>query len=847
MNLSARSAILGLFFLSGACTLVYEVVWARMLIPVFGVSIYAISTVLTAFMAGLAIGSFYFGRLADRRDNGLRIYAVLELGIGAFALLFPLILSGLEEIYTPLYRLLGDVPTAFLMARFLLTFAVLLVPTILMGATLPVLCKYAVREIDSAGWAVGRLYAVNTFGGAVGAFIAAFLLIEALGVSGTIWVAALLNLVIAAAAWGLSKQSEEADRGVETADTASPVTPTPGSAGGGTETDARVLYLILGAFALSGFAALGYEVIWARLLTSVLRSVSAQALSTILVSFLIGLAAGGAVGAKLADRQRDGLGTFAVIELLIGLFGLVSVYAVSAIPLLFQIASSQGSYAAYIIRLFAAAFIVMLIPTFLMGLLFPLVGKLAITGLRDLGRRVGTVYGINTVGTIFGAFASGFILIPLLGTERSVDLLAWLNIAIGYALLVASRVYSRQRKLIIGGCFSVVFALLTLLLPNDTIRSLIGFAEPLGNVIHFEETVGGTVSVHVYGGGVRILKVNGGAEVPTTFHSLQTFRLLGSLPLVLHPKAEEVLVVAFGGGITLAAAEAQGPKRIDCVEVVEGVPDAAHHFAEYNNRIFERFDSNHIEIIVDDGRNHILRTDRRYDVILSDATHPGTADSWILYTEEFYRQSQDRLRAGGIIAQWLPLHGLSPDDFKMVLRTFQTVFPHATLWVTDIYAVMLGTPEELKINYRQLQARLRRRAAQPLLREAALDDAVGFLGTMALDEQGLREFVGQGPTNTDDRPYISFTDRKRAGSASGAPALLSLMPFVVETMSPFVSNVSAHSEERLQKRLRARRHTLRGTAHFLEREYVSAKEEFDKAVSIDPMEENARRYLSRYP
>ena len=448
---------------------------------------------------------------------------------------------------------------------------------------------------------------------------------------------------------------------------------------------------------------------------------------------------------------------------------------------------------------------------------------------------------------ILGAFASGFVLLPLLGTERSVDLLAWLNIAVGFALLTASETYSRLRKLAIGGCFAFVVALLTLLLPNDTIRSLIGFGEPSGTVIHFEETVGGTVSVHDYGRGTRILKVNGGSEVPTTFASMQTFRLLGTLPLVLHPDPQEVLVIAFGGGVTLAAAESHGPKRIDCVEVVEGVPQAAHHFAAHNNRIFERFDSDHIEIIIDDGRNHILRTDRRYDVILSDATHPGTADSWVLYTEEFYRLGQKRLRSAGIMAQWLPLHGLSPDDFKMILRTFQTVYPHATLWLTDIYAVMLGTPQELSIDYGQLQSRLRRPAARRMLREVAIDDAVSFLGTIALDEKGLRDFVGDGLKNTDDRPYISFTDRKRGGSGSGVPALEGLMPYIIQSFSPYLTNVNTEFIDRLQRRLKARKHTLKGTAHFLQREYVLSKAELDTAVSIDPTEDNALRMLERYP
>ncbi len=841
MSAKARATILALFFLSGACTLIYQVVWARMLIVVFGVSVYAVSTVLTAFMAGLALGSFYFGRVVDRRGrNGLLLYAILELGIGLFALVFPSIQSGLDEVYTGLYQLLEGSPLLFLASRFAITFAVLIVPTTLMGATLPVLSKYAVERIDRVGWDVGKLYAVNTFGAAAGSCIAAFLLIEAIGVGATIYLAAAINLLIAAAAWALARGSSAA-RLRAIGEEALPAAP---AAAGDAAGDSRLRKLVLVAFGLSGFIALGYEVVWTRLLSMVLMSATAQTLSTILISFLFGLAAGGAVGARLADRWRDLLLVFAVVELLLGLFGLISVYALGAVPLLWT-GAVKTSWIGNLARLFGAAFVVMCIPTFLMGVLFPVVGRLYVSRLRDLGSRIGDIYGINTSGAILGAFAAGFVFIPAVGTQRSVDLLAWLNILIGAGLLLANGAVRARAKAYTMASFGAAVIALTTLLPADKVKHLLGWADPSGAIVHFDEDAGGTVSVHDYGGGRHVLKVNGGSEVPTTMTALQTFRLLGTLPMVLHDKPEDTLVIAFGGGITLASVELQKPRRIDCVEVVPAVIEAAEHFEHYNNRIFERFGEPHLNIIVDDGRNHVLRTDRHYDVIISDATHPGTADSWVLYTEEFYRLCRAKLQPGGLVAQWLPLHGLTVYDFKMILRTFRQVYPHATLWVTDVYALMLGTTERMQIDYGQVHSRLQAPAVRKGLEDVLLAGATGLLSTLALDERALVQFTGDGPTNTDDRPYISFSDRTRAGTSFGVPALASLIPFLTESLSDYLTEQDEATVARLDRRFRARRHYLHGVVAFLEKNRATATAQIQRALRIDPDEPNAARLLRR--
>jgi spermidine synthase len=832
---STKSVVLALFFLSGACTLIYQVVWTRMLVPVFGTSVFAISTVLTAFMAGLALGSFYFGRVADKKVNALRLYAFLELGIGAFALVFPLVLLGLDEIYTFLYRHLDSSHYTFALCRFLLCFVVLLVPTTLMGATLPVLSRFAVRSMEQIGWSIGGLYAVNTFGATCGCFAAAFVLLEHLGVSATTYVAAGGNLFIAAISWWWSRKVAEPPAAVAAtiADESQP------------QTQSRlVVPLVLLAFALSGFAALGYEVVWTRLLSMILRSATAQTLSTILIAFLFGLAAGGMAGARWIDGRKDLLSIFGVIELLLGFFGLLSIAAFGAIPYILPTIYSSPSWEQHLLKLFAVAFGVMLIPTFLMGVLFPLVGRLHVLGLANLGRRIGDVYAVNTLGAIFGAFAAGFILIPLLGTQKSIQGLAWLNVVLGTMLLLINPAASWRKKLSALLIPLVPTLFLALSLPADFLVSLFEWSEPRSRLAYCREDAEGTVTVHEYRDGARLLKVNGGGEVPTDFASIQTFRLLGNLPMVLHPDPQEVLVIAFGGGITLSSVVQHQPRRVDCAEVVPGVIEAASYFARYNHQVYKRFGTPAVALIADDGRNHVLRTQERYDVIISDATHPGTADSWVLYTEDFYRLCLSRLQEGGMVAQWLPLHGLSTADYHMILRTFQAVFPHASLWLTGEYTVLLGPPAPLRINFEQLQQRLQRPGVQQDLAAVDLGDPISFLSALALEADDLKRYAGTGRTNTDNRPHISFTDRLRGDSGSGFPALSSMGPQMVESVDPhLIEAKSAVVDARLEQRFKARKHTVAGEIARRQGDEQMAMEAFKRALEIDPDELGALRTL----
>ena len=859
---SLVAALLLLFFVSGACSLVYQLIWARMLVVVFGVGTWAVSTVLAAFMAGLALGSFGFGRLADRRGDPLRVYGLLELGIAAAALLIPAGIAGMEGICAALSRVTGD--TGFAAARFALTFALLLVPTTLMGATLPVLSRFAVARTSEAGQGVGRLYAANTFGAAAGCLLTAFALLPHTGTWGATAAAAAGNALAGIAALFLNRAFPgrsaaavtgdpiDAAKGTggataagETPETPATAKGSPGIPAGPGSRDSSeqeplpgwVGPAVLAAIAVSGFAALGYEVVWSRLLSILNRTTTAQSLSVILVAFLLGIAAGGAAGARLSSRLRDAVLALGAVELLIGLFGLLSTALLGGVPAYFKILGNLFGISP-LAQLFLAALVVTIVPTCLMGAAFPVAGRLSVRRIDRVGRSVGDLYAANTAGAIAGALAAGFLLVPWLGTQGSVEALAWCNIAAGIALVALapqSRPARRLRALLLAGAAA---AALHAAIPGDLFLRLLSGLEAKGRLLYYSESTAGTVTVHESAGGQRSLRVNGTGEVRSDFASIQTFRMLGNLAPLLHPGPRQVAVVAFGGGVTLSSVELHRPDHLACAEVVPGVFGAAPLFGEYNNRIADRFGAGYLRLIAEDGRNHLLRTADRYDVIICDSTHPTTADSWLLYTREFYRLCRQRLKPGGMVAQWVPSHGLSVEEYRTIVRTFSQVFPHSSIWVNQVYTILLATPRPLAVDMGDLAGKLARPAVAANLGKVELADPVAFLGTLGLDERGVAGYAGEGPVNTDGRTRAGY--RRQGERLDGSGVLESLQPWLVSEADGWLE---AGDGELLQveRRLRARERSMAGLVHMMRGENAEAGELFGAAMAIDPEEAMALR------
>ena len=819
---SEQKALLVLFFFSGVSSLVYQVVWARMLTVVFGTTLLATSTVLSAFMAGLALGSWVLGRYIDRCKHPLRIFAALEVGIGLFALFFPSISANLGNAYGALVGLQGNF-YLFSLARFGLCFALLLIPTALMGGTLPVMAKFAVRRLGRLGGRVGQLYAINTLGAVVGVLAATFGLMEGLGLRGTTQAIAVVNFLVAGAAWLWGRQrAVDVDEEAATKETA--------------HSD-FVLWGVLAGFAISGFAALGYEVAWMRLLMVSFSFNSHYEFSIVLVAFLSGLSLGGWLGSRLLAQRPDLLSIFVGIQFLIGACGALSVLAFAHLSVLVEPIQRADSWWMSRTGVFFTAVTIMLLPTVAMGVIFPLVGQIYTRQLTRLGRGIGDIGAVNSLGAVGGAFVTGFVLIPLLGTEWSVKVLAALNGLVGLTLALISQ---QRKRLVWSGAAGL--ALLLVLVPSDVLRRIAEPAAVNRELVFYQEGAEGVITVEQQTDGFRKMALNGGGQVPTDYSSLQIFRLLGHLPLLLHPDPQEVLVVSLGGGIALGGAAQYEPRRITCVELVPEVIDAARlHFGEFNHHVLENPTAWNIELVIDDGRNFLLSSGDTYQIITGDATHPTSADSWVLYTKEFYKLCRAHLSTDGIMAQWLPFHGLPPDDYKTIVRTFQHVFPHATLWRSNNYSIMVGTMQPQAIDWELLNEKMTPPRVHRSLENIDMGNAFALLNTLVMDEVALRRYVGEGPLNTDDHPSISFVSPK--GYSSGSWEVLEhLAPHRTSALS-LLTAPSTTVQKKIEVYFRAGEHALEGDIMRLQNRDRAAARAYQRALQVNPADRSSAYFL----
>ena len=806
-----------IFILSGASALIYEVIWMRQLTLVFGSTVFATSTVLTAFMAGLALGSFYFGRKIDEsRMSPLKLYALLEAGIGGFCVIWPLLFTALTGLYVLTFRYITSEFYTLSIIRFILTFGILLIPSTLMGGTLPVLTRFFVKRLEQLGTDIGILYALNTFGAVVGTVAAGFFLIEAVGVTWSLRIAIIINIVVALVALLLARQSQEIETDeTETSsteiETESELKDTPSLATDGGESwiERR---LVLWAIGISGFCALAYEVLWTRILVFFLGSTT-YAFATMLAAFLFGIALGSMILARWVDRIKQPVITFGIVQLGIGLFALILMPAFEQLyGLTYALQSTFGGSRFWA---FFSCFLVMCLPTFLMGASFPLVTKIYTGDEQKLGRSIGNVYAVNTVGSILGAFCAGFILIPLFNIRPSIVLTVVLNTAIGSFLVLkgwrasqatgsepvptSSGVKGFFQGLGIGvPIVNIGLALIVLLTLNQPLflKSTIYKTQRPGDiVVDYEEEVDATVTTLKDDEGVYRLYVDANQAADASRWDSPSHRVIAHLPLLLHPNPKRALVVGFGMGLTSHSITQHGV-QVDAIELSKGVINAAKtHFKHINEDVFE---NKLLNYELNDGRNHILMTQKNYDMISTGIIHPlVSAGSSNIYTEDFYKLCKRILTEDGVMCQWVPLHRLPESHYKMIVRTFIQVFPETTLWYkyTPDFVILIGTKEPLTIDYNNFM----RRAKIPSISEGlAADDLDGLslLDSFMMGPKAVGEYAGDGPIHTDDRPRLEFFKASDL-TTSTAANILGMKEYRERITPPFLTNYgSTHTERR---------------------------------------------------
>ena len=839
-----------IFIFSGASGLIYEVIWMRQLTLIFGSTVFATSTVLTAFMAGLALGSYYFGRKIDEgTQSPLRLYALLEAGIGTFCLVWPLILTALGAIYVLIHRNITSEFYTLSLIRFVLTFGVLLIPATLMGGTLPVLTRFFVKRLEQLGTNIGILYALNTFGAVVGTVAAGFFLIEALGIRWTLGVGIAINFGVAAIALVLTQKASETENVSNqqenlVADTE--ILQSTNTESRESTVDSRLALWAIGA---SGFCALAYEVLWTRIMVFFLGSTT-YAFATMLAAFLFGIALGSMVFSRWVDRIRQPIAIFGILQIGIGLFALILMPAFEELYGMSR--AFQSTFGSSRFWAFFSCFLVMCLPTFLMGASFPLVTKIYTGNARQLGRSIGNVYAVNTVGSILGAFCAGFILIPLLGIRPSIVLTVVLNTGIGCLLVLRGERRTETGKSLLQGVgigipvLNAGLAVILLLTVNQPLflkSAIFKTQRPGDTLVDYNEEVDATVTTLKDDEGVYRLYVDTNQAADASRWDSPSHRVIAHLPLLLHPRPKQALVVGFGMGLTSHSITQHGV-RVGAVELSSGVISAAQkYFTHVNENVFE---SPLFSYRLNDGRNHILMTKTKYDMISTGIIHPlVSAGSSNIYTADFYRLCRRILSEDGIMCQWVPLHRLPEAHYKMIVRTFIEVFPHTTLWYkyTPDFVILIGTQEPLRIDYRNFLAR----AQIASIREGlAADDLDGMslLDSFMMGPEAVRKYAGVGPVHTDNRPRLEFF--RGADLVGTTTQNVKGMAEYRERVLPYLANYGSTLaekrvvREKLDTYFRATQKLIRGQIAYASGQYQNAASLMNDAVELNPVDETIR-------
>jgi spermidine synthase len=799
------SIFLVLFTISGACGLIYEVAWTRLFTVVIGNTVYSVSAILTVFMAGLALGSRAAGELIDEKPIRLaRMYAVLELGIGIYNLLLPYFLKAVDPIFGAVYAGAYESAGILIGVRVAIAFALLILPAALMGATLPVLIRLYAGSVEDAGRETGRVYAVNTCGAALGAAAAGSLIVPYLGVMFALRLAAGLNLLISGVAAVYDRRQSLASdiAGAHRA----PLQQRP--------------YIVLVAMFLSGLAALADEVAWTRVLALVVGPTT-YAFTLMLCAMIAGLGLGAALAARWLKRGAIQAGAFAWVQIAIGLASVALIPAFGQLPLWIArlVTRYVESFTAIQVFEFLIFFGLLLVPTLLFGMTFPIAASLYAKSDSFLGSEVSAVYAFNTLGGIAGSLLAGFLLIPYVGSQYTLTIAAAVN-------LTVAAVYHRRRSLLFGVllAFAASFFIPRWnpeIMSSGAYKYAPAYARNAdletilasGDLLYFKEGATTTVSVRKFRG-TTSLAVDGKVDA-TDAGDMTTQKMLAHLPLLLSKDAKNVAIIGLGSGVTAAAALKHPIEKLDVIEISPEVVDASRFFSRVNAGALT---DPRVELILGDGRNHLRYTQRQYDVIISEPSNPWMAGMASLFTREFFEEARSHLAPGGIHCQWFHSYNMSLDDVKTVLATFRSQFPHAALWTLNEYDLfLLGSTSPMTIDPSLVERNFQRVAGD--LAEIKVQDTYTILSSALLSDAELDRFAGGAALNTDDLPVLEFR-APRSIHADTTDSNVAALSAARSTEAPATGTAENH---RHKAEMLAAAEAFQG-----------ATKEFEAAIALDP-------------
>jgi spermidine synthase len=771
------TVVLSCFFLSGASGLILELLWTRMLTLVFGSTALAVSTVLATYMGGLGLGSYLAGKIADRIKKPVRAYALAEAAIGLYALAVPWLIHFYPGLNHWLWATFGDHYTLLSLLRFLASAALLIVPTTLMGATLPLLARYFVSrpfEFGRVSLRLGTLYAVNIFGGVSGSFLAGFISLPLAGVRSTNYMAASFNLSLATAILIAQRFSRKAVPAGPTLDELAVEKPAEAGLIAITPAARRA---VLFAFAVSGATAMTLQVLWTRALAVIIGS-SIFSFTIILLAFLVGLGTGSAAFGRLAQRFRDPVRSLATVHLgIVAAIG-VSYLITDRLPYVFTYLLSSTSITAdaVLVCQFALACIAVLPSTFLMGAIFPITVRVVTADIGRVGRDVGSAYALNTVGAIVGSFLSGFVVLPQLGLQRGIYVSVVLDLGLAALLFAVCSSLAPSRR-ILGVATAAGMALLALALPRWNLTDFsIGFFRvsmardyiemvehrhqkkkwQVPKLVYYKDGIATTVSVDQWGK-VFSMKNNGKVDASNDA-DMPTQISVGLLPLLLyqndHPP--KVALVGFGSGVTAGAVTQYPIGSLEVVELEPAIYEASHFFDNVNQRPLE---NPKVRALVGDGRNFLSQRSDKFDVIISQPSNPWITGVSNLFTREYFQDIKARLRDDGIFCQWAQLYEMAPWNIKAIYRTLAEEFPYVMVFAAEDLSsdtILIARRQPIDLDVRQIARAFENPITAAEAKRAGFESPHDVPAYLLLGPDELRAFTAGAAVNTDDNALIEF-------------------------------------------------------------------------------------------
>lgn len=729
--------VLILFFLSGFTGLIYQLVWLKKLHLIFGVTTFSVVAVLIAFMFGLSLGSFIIGKYSKKFKNVFFIYGLIEGMIGLYALNIDFFFQLLDSFFIFANNQFSFSPLIFDIFRFFLSLIILFIPTFLMGGTLPLLVNGLERLDKNFGKRTGTLYGINTFGAFMGTFISTFYFIPSFGFKLTNSFAVLINIFIFISSLFIPKNEfiEEKYPSLE-------------------RYNFKKYFLLVIFF--MGFSSFGYEILWNRILVLHTGS-NVYAYGLVLCNILLGIGAGSLVFPFISNKIKDPIRTLGFIELLLGIYTIFQIYIIinfSEILTFFANFKWQNAATQVFGSLFLGSFILLFFQTFLMGLSFPVSVKILANKNEDPGNIAGKVYGMNTFGCILGTFITGLILISLFGTAKSFFIMIFINVFLAFFLL------KKKIEKILTIPVLIFLSFLFFSFPSSKLFfSASIYKDQENKIIAFKEDLTGAIVVIEKKDGLS-LEINGINVAGTMPELFLIQKLQGHIPLLFSKDPEKILHIGLGSGGTLYTVSKHPVEEITVAEISPGIIKISqNYFKKVNDNVFN---DKKVKIKVADGRNYVMASKEKFDIILSDSIHPKYQGNGFLYTKDYFNLIYLKIRDGGIVSMWLPLYSMTLKNYKEILKAFSDVFPYVSVWwfpqPMNSFTIVVGSKKPF--DFDNFLEKIEEKKIKEDLKEIGLDEKEKIISCLIMNEKTIGFFLGNSKAHIDDLPTVEYESNK---------------------------------------------------------------------------------------